>query len=227
MATTILERPSAPPEALACRVIGWLGRECLMTWEWLAPTATAVVGLAGIAGTVGAATLARRTQIETARMAAVNALLQEKRALYARYLHAAEDFRDASTELLRLNEAKDAMLERLRSHLDLDDQPIPDELKAEISVLASRAEVMQRDLHASEKHLRRLRAELAVIGGTALSIIAVRLESKLTAVALGTAREDDDISGAMGYLTTAMHADVDPTNDESERLIREIAGLHK
>ncbi|WP_167537055.1 hypothetical protein [Micromonospora terminaliae] len=198
-----------------------------MTWEWLAPTTTAVVGLAGIAGTVAAASLARRTQIETARMASVNELLQEKRVLYAKYLRAAEDFRDASVELRRLNEAKAAMMARLGDHLDLGDEPIPQELKVEISALAARAQEMQKDLHASEKNLRRLRAELSVIGGTALSIIAVTLETKLAAAALGTAEDHDELTNAMSNLTAAMHADVDPTNDRSEQFIKALAGLNK
>ncbi|WP_328534025.1 hypothetical protein OG836_05940 [Micromonospora zamorensis] len=63
-----------------------------MAWHvWIAPIGTAVVGVAGIAGTLWAAMVGRKTQLALAQMQLEanerNARYADKRALYAKVLH--------------------------------------------------------------------------------------------------------------------------------------------
>ncbi|WP_229400488.1 hypothetical protein [Micromonospora okii] len=73
-----------------------------MTWEWLGPVVTAVVGIAGVAGTVWTAYSGRRHQIElTKAQGMINisvSLSAEKRLVHARFLQRADTaFEEAQT----------------------------------------------------------------------------------------------------------------------------------
>ncbi|WP_033661798.1 hypothetical protein [Salinispora vitiensis] len=64
-----------------------------MAWEWLGPVTTAVVGVAGVAGTVWTASSGRRHQIDlTKAQGAISlavSLAAEKRLVYAKFLQRA------------------------------------------------------------------------------------------------------------------------------------------
>jgi hypothetical protein len=72
-----------------------------MVWDWVAPTATGLVGLAGIAATWNSGKRARETQFELARSQHASALdqtlLTERRLIYARYLGALMELRLAAS----------------------------------------------------------------------------------------------------------------------------------
>ncbi|HEY0698092.1 MAG TPA: hypothetical protein VGD43_09825, partial [Micromonospora sp.] len=59
--------------------------------EWLTPVVTGVVGVAGIGGAVLSAMVTRRTQVEVTHTASLNALMVEKRQVYAKFLRLVED----------------------------------------------------------------------------------------------------------------------------------------
>ncbi|RUL93694.1 hypothetical protein [Verrucosispora sp. FIM060022] len=72
-----------------------------MAWEWLGPVTTAVVGVAGVAGTVWTAHAGRRHQLEAMKaqgtIGVAVALAAEKRMVYARFLQLARAaFEEAS-----------------------------------------------------------------------------------------------------------------------------------
>lgn len=64
-----------------------------MAWEWLGPVTTAVVGVAGVAGTVWTAHAGRRHQLDAAKtqgaISVAVALAAEKRLVYVRFLQLA------------------------------------------------------------------------------------------------------------------------------------------
>lgn len=89
-----------------------------MAWEWLGPVTTAVIGVAGVAGTVWTAYSGRRHQIELTKVQGVInisvSLAAEKRMVYARFLQLADTAFDEAQTLVHAGEA-----------MTLEDPPVP------------------------------------------------------------------------------------------------------
>lgn len=175
----------------------------LVAWDWLASVSTGVVGVAGIAGTLWAANIGRKTQLESARHQATaedrRIERADKRALYAKLLHHAE-----TTE----NNARVVWtLERQFG----DDEPTPEQLEisgllegwTELgSILTQHSKTLKEQI----TQLRQLVAETLVVGSQEVGSAAASLPTKLATVY----EEGEVYAWAMAYsdLMDAMRRDL-------------------
>ena len=175
-----------------------------MAWEWLGPTATAVVGVAGIVGTVTAAALARRAQVEVARMAPVTATLNEKRALYAKYLRTVEDMVDQVGALAKIRERR----ELLSATDEETDAPTRQD---ELNSLGAHLVEANDKLPAAVAELARLRAEVSLLGGQSLGTLVSRLNTALlqsARKALSDGQDDGRYRSLLSEVVDALHDDI-------------------
>lgn len=190
-----------------------------MAAEWLNQVITGAVGVAGIFGTGYAARQARKAQTESALVQAHEHLVAEKRALYSEFLRAVGDAQEAGR---RTKEIK-AQLTRLLEEGPAQGQDI-DRVAAE---LKSQENFLRNELPAINRRMQRYEAEISVLGGPKLGILAMELT---TAVSREAQLENDETSGttaAMQRMTFAMHADIDPNESRGARLARLYAFIGK
>jgi hypothetical protein len=183
----------------------------LVPWEWLAPVATAVVGVAGITGTVRAASVSRRAQIEVARLAQVQALLIEKRTVYAEFLRTAEEIvstinhrRILQKSLVKLKEefaadAKRVQTEHFKERLD--------KLGTDVATAGQKYDVLGTSL-------RSLNQRIVVIGGPLIALMA----AKVSVSALNGERAD-----STNALALAMHLDTDPNSELTDQSLKNLS----
>jgi hypothetical protein len=137
--------------------------------EWLQPAATAVVAVAGIAGTSRAASMSRRAQIEVARLGQRQALLVEKRIVYA-------DFLQATEELISVLRRRDRLQESLRtSQEELDSTPTDTRISLMIKRLdemGSQLTDLNNEYYSLERRVTSLAKRITVIGGPMMAALA-------------------------------------------------------
>jgi hypothetical protein len=149
-------------------------------------------------------------------MGPLAAVLDAKRTLYSKYLRVAENLRDAGTELKYLRKRAADLRHLIHNYPGDGDQPVPDEIKQEAQAMFDRAETAHASLRETDAELRRLRSELAVVGGGELERLAIKLEGALAQWANSFLDNDanseaDRADNALFRLTEAMHNDIDPT----------------
>ncbi|MET8200298.1 hypothetical protein ACWEOS_31090 [Micromonospora taraxaci] len=176
--------------------------------EWLGPVVTGAVGVAGIGGTILSAVLTRRTQVEVTDAASLNALLVEKRQLYARFLRIMEDAYEAAGEMREVADELDRMTAKLVGAGELTDT-LRQELKRDLERLSAKKEWMQQGRESSFGELKRVRAEISLLAGAALNMQVARAITLV--MGYGARRgEASEVSEALVDVASAMRSDVLP-----------------
>ncbi|MFI7519147.1 hypothetical protein [Micromonospora globbae] len=172
-----------------------------MAWEWIGPTATAVVGVAGIAGAVLSARVSRSAQLDVAKMSQVHALTERKRELYAEVLLNLDEGVRCVVSLRRL---VSTFAEREQTkNVSPDGQA--DKLREEIAACSKRLEDV---INA----LRRAHSTAAVLSDSPVSELIAEALIALVRFAEG----GESINAQQAFLLTAMRIDTDPQNGSKD-----------
>ncbi|WP_147252674.1 hypothetical protein [Micromonospora endolithica] len=180
-----------------------------MAWEWLGPTATAVVGVAGITGTVVAAALTRRAQVEAARIAPAHSLLADKRVLYAKFLRSAEDQKDSALKLSKIRLQLQEFRTEVEAFEDSAQEP-PQSLVERVERLVQEVSDVDVQIRSHEGELRRLSAEIAVVGGRELHGGTEKVRAAYADWITEKGGTLQSASHALRELAALMHQDVKP-----------------
>jgi hypothetical protein len=181
--------------------------------EWLPSVTTALVAVAGIAGTLRGASVSRRAQIEVARLNQVQALLVEKRTVYA-------DFLQATDELISVLKRRDRLRESLRTlREEVDAEPSASRLPVvteRLDLLGSERTDLSNRYDSLEHRVTSLAQRITVIGGPMMAVLA----GSASVDALGGARGD-----SFQILTLAMYLDTDPDRELNDQSLKELAEM--
>ncbi|MEV8517600.1 hypothetical protein [Dactylosporangium sp. NPDC051484] len=124
-----------------------------VAWEWVSPVVTGVLGVAGIGGTVWAASLARRAHIDVARAQAEaearRLLRAEKREVYGRALQ-------------RLNELAANCIAVASLTDKVEVKPGPQSIEDDLGEASRRHSALLSEVH-------QMQGELAVIASTSIT----------------------------------------------------------
>ncbi|MET8084859.1 hypothetical protein [Micromonospora sp. NPDC005237] len=169
-----------------------------MTWEWLGPVTTAVVGVVGVAGTVLTAHLGRRHQLDAVRtqgaISVAVALAAEKRLVYARFLQLA---RAAFGEAGLLVDGGAAEL--------MDEASLPP-LPAGSKIKYTGRYRMGTPFAAAMSELNKCYDEVMIMGGDEIGSQATAVISALSGYVSGM-QNVWDVNRVLGSAATAMHED--------------------
>ncbi|MER5701430.1 hypothetical protein ABT023_05655 [Micromonospora sp. NPDC002296] len=169
-----------------------------MAWEWLGSVMTAVVGVAGVAGTVWTAHAGRRHQLDAVKAQGVIsmavALAAEKRLIYARFLQLA---RAAFGEARSLVSSGAAM--------PLDEESLPPLPAGSKIKYTGRYEVgTPFDLAMVE--LNKCYDEVVIVGGHEIGTHATAVISAISGHASGIG-DVWDVDRALTEVSTVLHED--------------------
>ena len=206
--------PAAKPRGMSYAKGARDSHDDAVAGDWLGPVTTLVAGAIGVVGTLLAARQGRQAQIELARQGAVQSLRAEKRALYGKLLVATSDQRFVGREFNLLT-ATGRELAAATGTVSPD--------RAD-NLLEGGLDVTQR-VADNVRELDRLIAEIEVVGGPDMGSLASCLVSASTMKvnAAGTSADARIKSLAIPVhriVTTAMHADIDPTERDPSDAIR-------
>jgi hypothetical protein len=181
-----------------------------MTWEWVAPVVTGAVGIVGVVGTVWTANQGRKAQSDIlaaqGKAEFERSLIAEKRVLYSKFLRAIEQSIDVSDRIFPSGGHSSASEPGEEANRENVAGSPRGDLDAELQAM--------RD---SNSDLAALRAEIAVLGGLRIGVLASKVNSLAFQYRGGDASR---LNEAIGFLTYAMHADISLDGPSQEEIIK-------